>query len=420
MQKMLSSSVLLRVLNIGIRGGTVLGRFMLIIFLAKFLPKSELGKFGVFVATVLLCVLLVSFEFNKYMYRELFAHGKDVRAKILNTHLKAVLCLYFFSVPLIYSIFHFGLISTDYIFHFYAVLFLVLVSLEMEALLVVLGNQLPASFIFCTQTSLWVFFAVPVLYLFPEYRSLEFVYSSWIMGATLSILVALWFLRKSNVTISSRGMGGEWVRKGFKKCVIFLLSSLMLKLLLTIDRYAMEFHATPEMVGTYVFYVSVVMGVFNFLEPAVFSFIYPRLLRFHKETNHKGYEAAHKELIYSTVIGVAVLSFALGYIVPLVIKLLGLHAYEHDLGSLWFVISAGAFYMLGFIPHYVLYSRGRFNWLSYANAAALGSFLIAFSSLPLHSEISLVACSLLIAFFVSGAVKLYAAYLLPYEYVRNV
>ncbi|CAI8753363.1 hypothetical protein DMX05_12710 [Pseudomonas soli] len=420
MQRLLSSRVLLRLLNIGIRGGTVLGRFMLIIFLAKFLPKSELGKFGVFVATVLLCVLLVSFEFNKYMYRELFAHGEDVRAKILNTHLKAVFCLYLFSVPLIYTVFHFGLISTDYIFHFYAVLFLVLVSLEMEALLVVLGNQLPASFIFCTQTSLWVFFAIPVLYLFPEYRSLEFVYSSWIMGATLSIVVALWFLRKNKVTISSRGMGGEWVRKGFKKCAIFLLSSLMLKLLLTIDRYTMEFHATPEMVGTYVFYVSVVMGVFNFLEPAVFSFVYPRLLRFHKEANHNGYEAAHKELIYSTVIGVALLSFALGYIVPQVIKLLGLHAYEHDLGSLWFVISAGAVYMLGFIPHYVLYSRGRFNWLSYANAAALGAFLVAVSSLPFHSVISLVACSLLTAFFVSGVVKLYAAYLLPYEYARNV
>ena len=64
MERLLRSRVLLRLLNVGIQGGTVLGRFALIMFLAKFLPKAELGKFGVFVATVLICVLVASFDLN--------------------------------------------------------------------------------------------------------------------------------------------------------------------------------------------------------------------------------------------------------------------------------------------------------------------------------------------------------------------
>lgn len=411
MERLLRSRVLLRLLNVGIRGGTVLGRFALIMFLAKFLPKAELGKFGVFVATVLICVLVASFDFNKYMYREYIANDVDVRPKILGSHLKVIGALYLLSVPLLYFIFSSGLIASDYVFHFYALLFLVLVSLELERFLVLLGNQLQSSIVFFIQTSLWVFFVVPIVYFFPAYRSLDFVYLSWLAGAGISILVAWWFLWANKIILSFDGMGAEWIRSGLKKSAIFLLSSIMLKLLLTIDRYAMEYYSTPEVVGVYVFYVSITMGVFNFLEPAVFSFIYPKLLQFHQDSNRTAFAETHKELIYSTVVGVVLLSLGLSYLVPAVINVLDLQSYAHNLDSLWLVILASALYMLGFIPHYILYSRGEFHWLSYANAAALLAFFIAVYLLSIHSTISLVASSLAVAFTVAGAVKVYAAYI---------
>lgn len=419
-KKLLSNRILLRAFNISIRGGTALGRSVLIIFLAKFLPASELGKFGLFVATVLICVLLTSFDFNKYMYRELFAHGPDGRAQILGSHVKTVACLYLLSAPLFYFIFSYDLIATDYILYFYSILLLVLVSLELEALLVVLGKQLLASMVFFTQTSLWVFFVIPVLYFFPAHRTLEFIYLSWMGGACLSILVALFFLRTSEVKVCFDGMGWQWIRNGLKKSAIFLLSSIMLKLLLTIDRFAMEFHSTTELVGSYVFYVSVVMGIYNFLEPGVFSFIYPKLLRFYKENDHVSYMAAHKELIYSTIAGVALLAVSLHFIVPFIVNLLDLTAHKKSLDSLWLIISAGAVYMLGFIPHYILFSRGKFKWLTYANASALTAFLVSVYFLSMESAISLVASSLLIAFTVGGCVKAYAAYLLHGRWVPNV
>ncbi|MCO7634499.1 hypothetical protein NJF54_22025 [Pseudomonas guariconensis] len=420
LEKLLSNRILLRVLNIGIRGGTVLGRFVLIMFLAKFLPEADVGKFGIFVATVLFCVLLVSFDFNKYMYGELFAQGEGARARILGSHFKTVVCLYLVSIPFFYLIFFGGFIEFDYIVYFYLTLFFVMVSLELEALLVVLGNQLLSSFVFFTQTSAWVFFVVPVVYFFPAYRSLEFIYLSWLGGAGLSILIALCFLKANNIRVDFNGMGGAWVRSGLKKSVIFLLSSIMLKLLLTVDRYVMEYYSTPELVGVYVFYISVVMGVFNFLDPAVFSFIYPKLLRSYKEGNHAAYAAAHKELICSTAIGVVVLALFIGYLVPYIIEVLSLHAYEKNLDSLWLVIFAAAVFKLGFIPHYVLYSRGMFNWLSYSNAASLVAFLLSAYCLSMQSTISLLASCLLIAFSVGGAVKLYAAYGLRDGQVHNV
>ncbi|WP_422416345.1 lipopolysaccharide biosynthesis protein [Pseudomonas sp. GZD-222] len=419
-KKLLSSRILLRALNVSIRGGTALGRSVLIIFLAKFLPASELGEFGLFVATVLICTLLTSFDFNKYMYRELFAHGSDGRARILGSHVKTIGCLFLLSAPLFYFVFLYGLIPGEDVLYFYSILLLVLVSLELEALLTVLGKQLLASAVFFTQTSLWVFFVIPVIYFFPAYRNLEFIYISWIGGASLSIFIALFFLKSSDVKVSFDGMGADWIIKGLKQSSIFLLSSLMLKLLLTIDRFAVEFHSTTELVGSYVFYISVVMGVYNFLEPGVFSFIYPKLLRSYKENDHAGYMAAHKELIFSTFAGVLVLAISLSYLVPYIVDVLELTAHRKSLDSLWLMILAGAMYMLGYIPHYVLYSRGQFNWLSYANAAALVAFVMSAYLLSMQSPISLVASSLLIAFSVGGCVKACAAYLLHDRQVDNV
>lgn len=409
--KLLSKRALLRVLNIGIRGGTVLGRFLLIMFLAKFLPEADMGKFGLFVATILLCVLVVGLEFNKYMYGELFAHGEAVRAKVLGSHIKTVSCLFFVSLPVIYLIFLYDLIEIRYIFYFYSILFFVFVSMELQALLTVLGSQLLSSFVYFAQTSSWVFIVIPVVYFFPAYRSLEFIYVSWVLGAIFSIVIAFCFLRNGNVRVDFNGMGGAWVRRGLKKCVIFLLSSLLLKLLLTVDRYAMEYYSTTELVGVYVFYISVVMGVFNFLEPAVFSFIYPKLLKFYKEGNPGAYAIAHRELVCATFGGVLIIGVFLYFAVPYIVDVLGLDAYRKNLDSLLLVILAGGTFMLGYIPHYVLFSRGEFSWLSYSNAAALLAFLLTVFSISMESAVSLLAGSLLIAFSVGGAVKVFGAYI---------
>jgi len=409
-EKLLSKRSLMRLLNIGIRGGTVLGRFLLIMFLAKYLHEADMGRFGIFVATILLCVLVVGLEFNKYMYGELFAQDEVVRPKILGSHAKIVSCLYLLSVPGLYLVFVFGLIEYRYILYFYVALLFVLVSMELQALLTVLGYQLLSSIVYFVQASSWVFVVIPVVYFFPSYRSLEFIYFAWVSGAFVSVIIALWFLRKSNVRIDMDGMGGAWLRRGLKKCVIFLLSSLMLKLLLTVDRYAMEYYSTTELVGVYVFYISVVMGIFNFLEPAVFSFIYPKMLRYHREHKPDAYAIAHRELVYATFVGVSVLGIFLYFAVPYIIKVLGLDAYKEHLDSLDIIISAGAISMLGYIPHYVLFSRGEFDWLSYSNAAALFAFLLALLFLSIESPISLLAGSLLIAFSVGGAVKAYGAY----------
>lgn len=412
LDKLISSRVFLRMLNIGIRGGTIFGRFLLIMFLAKFLPEAEMGKFGIFVATILLCVLVISLEFNKYMYGELFANDAKLRAKILGSHVKAVAALYLLSVPLLYLIFELGFIDWRYIAYFYSITFFVLVSMELQSLLTVLGNQLFSSLVYFAQTSSWVFFVIPVFYFFPKYRSLDFIYFSWLLGAVLSILVAFFFLKQRNIHVDLRGMGGKWIWCGIKKSAIFLLSSIMLKLLLTVDRYAMEYYSTPELVGVYVFYISVVMGIFNFLEPAVFSFIYPKLLRFYKESNYESYRSAHKELIYTTFIGVFLLGVFLLYAVPYVIDMLNLDAYKENLDSLWLVVLAAAVFMLGYIPHYALFSRGQFNWLSYSNAAALVSFSFSVYFLSIGSAIDLLAISLLIAFSISGSVKFFGAYIL--------
>ena len=63
--------MILRASNLGLRGATLLSRFLLIFVLAKFLEPAEVGLYGLFVGTVTYFVMAVGFDFYTHASRDL-------------------------------------------------------------------------------------------------------------------------------------------------------------------------------------------------------------------------------------------------------------------------------------------------------------------------------------------------------------
>ena len=61
----------LRVLNVFLRGMTLVSKFSLIFVLAKYLDAAELGLYGLVVATVTYSLYLVGLDFYSYSNREI-------------------------------------------------------------------------------------------------------------------------------------------------------------------------------------------------------------------------------------------------------------------------------------------------------------------------------------------------------------
>jgi hypothetical protein len=58
------SDVFIRLINISLRGMTLVSKFLLIFFLAGFLEPKELGLYGLLAATIGYSMYLLGFEFT--------------------------------------------------------------------------------------------------------------------------------------------------------------------------------------------------------------------------------------------------------------------------------------------------------------------------------------------------------------------
>jgi O-antigen/teichoic acid export membrane protein len=187
--------------------------------------------------------------------------------------------------------------------------------------------------------------------------------------------------------------------------VYFLLATVCFKGLLTFDRYAVEALSSIEMLGVYVFYISMVMGAYSFLDPAVFSFLYPRMLQSYQMQDKKAYLKSFNELIISTVVISILLGFVIWIIMPYIVNWVDKPIYASHLDSLIIFIAAGFAYAVAFIPHYALYAMKGDNWIVLAHISALVAFFASLMFIKLDDGIQSVAVALLLAFTWMGFVK---------------
>ena len=105
------------------------------------------------------------------------------------------------------------------------------------------------------------------------------MYVAWLIGSALAIIVGGLAIKQLLPVWNKVPTDYNWLKKGFKVGGLFLLSTICFKALFTFDRYAVEALSSIDTLGVYVFYIVIVMGLYNFLEPAIFSFLYPRMLQ---------------------------------------------------------------------------------------------------------------------------------------------
>lgn len=394
-----------RLVNIGLRALTVGSRFLLLLALAKILSPTDLGSFGLMLATVLFGVLVLGADFKRYSHRELLARTPDEWPFVIQNHYRAQLLLYAVILPLHLIIFIYGFISWENIVWFYLLLVSVHIALEIEGFLIAMHKQIVASWVFFIQTASWVYIVLPLMYLFPELRSLEVVFTGWIVGAIIASMFGLIAIYQSLPVWERQKMEFAWIKKGLKIGGLFLLASLCFKGLLTFDRYAVEAFGSMEMLGVYVFYISLIMGMFNFLEPAVFSFLYPRMLQHFQSGQIEKYLKVFRELVISTIVLSMALSMAIWIAMPVLISWLDKPVYNEFIDVLPVLISVGFFYAMAFIPHYALYTVKADRWLFLSSFSSLLVFVVSLAFIEKISAIDTVAYSLLLAFIWLAATK---------------
>lgn len=388
----------IRLLNITLRALAMGSRLVLIFALASFLEPGELGLFGLILATVSFGVLIIGGDYYTYAHRELLARPLEKWSFVIQHQIKAQTFLYMALLPILLAIFIFELIEWKYIFWFYILLILEHISQEMNRLLTAMHRQLMASYVLFIRAGSWVLILIPSMYFFEELRNLNSIFIAWSIGSFLSIVLGFFVIKSSLLVWEKNNFDYKWLKKGFKTGALFFIATICFKGIVTFDRYAVEYLENIEMLGVYVFYASIVMGSYAILEPAIFSFLYPRMLESYQKGNILKYSKIFKELVISTLLVTILLAVFAWFIVPWLISLINKPIYLDYLEGLWILIMAGFFYSISFIPHYGLYSMKADRWIVSSHVSSLMIFFISLFFVQLNNGIETVSMALLSAF----------------------
>jgi len=391
----MNTQIIERLTNLALRGLSMGSKFILVIFLAKYLSVIDIGLYGLIIATLSFSVTLLGADFYTYSQREMLSVDKSKWFWVIQHQCIATVVLYAIFLPLQLLIFYNDWLPLVFLPIYMLLLVSEHIAQEVNRILITMQKQLIASFILFFRLGAWCWVVIGLFLWDESFRQIDTVLWSWLIGSLVSIIIGVLFIINQLPTLSFSKVDSEWIQKGFLIAFKFFCATICYRAIMTADRYVIEFVGGKDMLAVYVVYISIAMAINSVLVPTVFSFIYPKLVSNYKKGNFSEYRNNLKELIRSVFIiggGVALL---IGVFAPFVFEWTDKLILLQNTYLLWLLLIMSFLYSVSMIPHYVLYAKGLDNKILYSHISSL-LFFIAGSLIGMNrGSVNIVLYSLI-------------------------
>jgi O-antigen/teichoic acid export membrane protein len=344
--------------NLILRGITLASKFLLLLFIARFLSAEELGIYGLVNVTVAISLYLLGMDFYSFNTREILAHDPSDRPRLIRDQFVFHGFAYIIILPLLLLVFIFGAIPFKYAVWFYALLVVEHLSQELSRLLITLSRPTMSSTVLLVRTGVWVYAAVATMYFWTDTRSLPVVWGFWIAGATASIVIALWALRHLDFkSAMGKPVDWAWLKRGLRVSLPFLSSTASLLCINYADRYFIQSFRGEAMVGVYTFYTGIANMVQVFVYTGIVMILFPRIVESFQQGQADRYAKNMRLMATGIIVGVAVLSGIAALLIQPALMLVGKELISQYRYVFWIMLGTVSALMLSYIPHYALYVR---------------------------------------------------------------
>jgi len=350
---------LLRLINVGLRGFTLLSKFFLIFILAKYLEPSDLGFYGLIVATVAYAMYPLGFDFYTYSTRELLKRERNEWGKLLKSQVFLHFALYSIFLPLLALVFYFELLPWDIVFWFYAILILEHLNQELMRLLIALSEQLTATIALFIRQGSWSIALAFWMYADADARNLESILLSWFSGGSIALLISLYKVKSMDAGGWSARVNVKWIKRGILIAVPLFLSTLALRGVFTIDRYWFESLAGLEVLGAYVLFMGIAAALISFMDAGIFSFKYPAMISSFNNNLSDQFRKNTESMMTQVMAFLAIYIVVAFSLIGLVLEVVGKDLYIENIDIFYWLVLVMAIQAVSNIPHYALYAQGK-------------------------------------------------------------
>lgn len=391
-------------INLSIRALTLLGKFVLLFYMAKFLSLEEVGVYGLLVVLVSYSLYAVGFDFYTYSTREIIQMQKDEWGGVLKKQGQLILCTYIIVLPLIAYISSY-FVAPKWIIFLSVLIVLEHLNQEMMRLLIVDHKPVLANNLLFIRSGLWCYIVILFMILGWFDTSLETILWFWIIFDVSALLIGCLYFSQNSFFKSKKIITNDWLISGLKICIPLLLSTLIIRAITTIDRMILEKFDGLEVVAVYALFMGLTNSLISFLETGVFSFIYPKMIL--QKNNPSEFRALLKKMVFHTVLLMIVITLGLLVLLPFLLKWVGKEVYFTHYNIFYLVLVANIIYCLSMIPHYILYTKNKDKKIIFSHIFGMIVFLGS-ALLFVYNGVSVsVAYSLIFSFLTIFLLKLF-------------
>ncbi len=400
----------IKIINLILRGLTLGSKFLLSIYLVKFLSLEANGEYGIFVATISLLTYILGMDFYSFNNREILQNNIDDAGSKIKDQFILFFFIYLLVLPSLYCLGLFNFIGSQYLLIFYIILIFDHLSTELYRLLVVFSKPIQANINLFLRTGIWILVLISAWhYDFKDLKNLESVFYFWMVGSIISVIYSIVSLSNLSIKIPwNSKINNKWILKGLKIAMPFFIATLSYKIIQFADRYMVEYYLGTKQTGVYFFFSNISMLIETFVQTTVVMIYSPKLITSFNEGKVKQltiFKKFSKEvIIYSliAVIGVCLIIYPLLYIV-------GKTDLYNSIGVFFVMISTRLIFNISLIYHFKLYVSKKDKVIMTSTLTAL--FINIILNVILIPAYGLIGGSIatLISIFVMMAMKQFYA-----------
>ncbi|MES9692246.1 oligosaccharide flippase family protein [Bacillus toyonensis] len=345
--------------NLVIRGLTLLSRFILIFFIAKYLTPNDLGVFGIFSVTINLSVLLIGLDFYMYSTREIINSPKDSHVEIIKNQFLFHILSYCIFLPVLSLVFYLDILESKYIVIFLLLVIFEHISQELYRIYSALEKPIIANVLLFIRSASWIYILIFLFIFNQESRNLDLIWTFWLAGSFVSIVCGVLWLKNQLDFNCIKNINFKWIQEGLIRAIPFFIATVALKGIEFSDRYILKFYYGDGMVGIYTFFINISNVIPVFIFSGISMFLYPKIIRFYNEKKYNEYYRTLKKMtLYSTCSAVA-LSIIMIILLKIIIIVLGKNDYEQYDRIFYIMLMTSFVSVLGQVPNYILYAKKK-------------------------------------------------------------
>lgn len=324
----------------GLRVGTLAGKFLLGLFIVRFIGLEAMGAYGLVMGAAAILPMVVRLGIFSSLSRIAVGQSLEELTRNLRHYGIGSLALYAALFPVILGAgFYFDqpLLAA---LAFFVILF-EHASTDIFVLTNNLGKPKLANELLSLQSAVWVYLYMALAWAFPALRTLDVVFAFWIIGGVIPACIAVYATRNwpwkqafaEKITLS-------WYHTHFRGAWRIYLSDMINAVSIYIDRYLITFLLGLEAAGIYVLFWQVINAICNLVGAGVLQVYRPRLIAAHSEDNQNLFRTLFWQSAYKSAAVAGVMAIGSAIVVPYLIGFTDQKLAMEYMPLFWFMLAA--------------------------------------------------------------------------------